>query len=242
VKDGYGLVRVVRRDGSVVSGILAQESASSLSLRDAADNLVTIPTAQVQTREVLPGSLMPAGLMAQLTRDEFVDLTAFLAALGDDPAFTVPRAAHARRWRTLAADDTAAARLRDGESAVATRGDTGLNWLTVYGTAGGALPLEDLPVHTTGGDAGYSFVRFDVVVEEAGTVALDLGTAAGLTLWLGDRELALAEARVSMDLAVGSHRFTLGIDRERRAEEPLMIFLDEEASTARATFAVENGE
>ncbi len=82
VKDGFALVRVVKQDGSVLTGLLAQETGSSLIVKDAAGVTTEIPRAQVRERSIIPGSLMPAGLMGQLDRDEFVDLVAYLSSLG----------------------------------------------------------------------------------------------------------------------------------------------------------------
>lgn len=84
LKDGYALVRVVRQDGSVMVGLLAGESTTELQLKDASGATNNIPLSQIRERSIIPGSLMPAGLMAQLERDEFLDLLAFLMSLGKE--------------------------------------------------------------------------------------------------------------------------------------------------------------
>ncbi len=85
LKDGYALVRVVTEDGGVMVGQLAGESTHALQLKDASGGAHTIPLSQVRERAIVPGSLMPAGLMGQLDRDEFLDLLAYLSSLGKEP-------------------------------------------------------------------------------------------------------------------------------------------------------------
>ena len=82
LKDGYALVQVTKKDGSIMVGLLAGETNSALLLKDASGTTNSIPLSQVASRAIIPGSLMPAGLVAQLERDEFLDLLAFLSSLG----------------------------------------------------------------------------------------------------------------------------------------------------------------
>ncbi|MBX2822287.1 MAG: c-type cytochrome [Rhodothermaceae bacterium] len=84
LKDGYALVQVTKKDGGIMVGLLAGETNSSLLMKDAAGNTNSIPLSQVESRSIIPGSLMPAGLVAQLERDEFLDLLAFLSSLGKE--------------------------------------------------------------------------------------------------------------------------------------------------------------
>ena len=231
VKDGYALVQVVRQDGRLVTGLLAGEAGAALLVRDAAGNVTSVPTAQVRQREVLPGSLMPAGLTATLDRDEFVDLVAFLSALGEEGAYRVPRARYVRRWRVLPATENTQTRQQAGIAFAAEASD--LPWTPAYSTVAGALPLDDLPIL---GDAGYSFVQFELDVQQAGTVVLALNESDGVSAWLGAQPLEPIQQQVTLDLPAGVHRFTLAIDRATRSETPLAIELLEEATTARAAF------
>ena len=74
VKDGYALTSITRTDGRVLRGTLIRDTGSAVLIRDASDAVVTVPNNLIEKQEILPGSLMPAGLMAALTRDEFIDL------------------------------------------------------------------------------------------------------------------------------------------------------------------------
>ncbi len=83
IKDAYATVMITEKDGSVHMGIAKGESASGVTLINAADQEVTIPSERIETTEAQPGSLMPEGIIASLTRDEFVDLVAYLSKLGE---------------------------------------------------------------------------------------------------------------------------------------------------------------
>ena len=81
VKEGYNTLVVLTDDGRVVTGIPVSRTDDELVLRDATDKLVRIPTAAID-EESAGTSLMPAGLIDALSRDEFADLVRYLSELG----------------------------------------------------------------------------------------------------------------------------------------------------------------
>ncbi len=234
VKDGYALVRIVMRDGSLQTGMLVQDAGDALIFCDAAGAVTRVPTSQIEKREVLPGSLMPAGLMAQLERDEFVDLVAFLSALGEEGAYRVPRRKYVRRWRLLSATEAAIAQLREGEPAFAATGPN-LSWVSAYSTVAGTLPLDEVP-EITDGDVRQSFVQFDIDVQQAGTVVLAFDEAEGLSAWAARQAAPIVASQVTLDLSAGIHRITLSINRTSRGEPQVQVELLEDVSTARVEF------
>ena len=234
VKDGYALVRVVRQDGRLVTGLLAGETGTALLVRDAAGNVTSVPTAQVRQREVLPGSLMPAGLTAQLDRDEFIDLVAFLSALGEEGAYRVPRTQYVRRWRVLSATEITQTQFQQTGVAFAAEASD-LPWTPAYSTVAGTLPLDEVPVLTRD-DAGYSFVQFDLDVQQAGVVVLGFNGSEGVSAWMGSQPVERIGQQMNLDLPAGMHRFTLALDRAAHGETSLAIELLEETTTARAAF------
>jgi putative heme-binding domain-containing protein len=81
VKEGYNTLVVQTSDGLVVTGIPVSRTDEELVLRDATDKQITIRVADID--EESPGtSLMPAGLVDALSRDELADLVRFLSELG----------------------------------------------------------------------------------------------------------------------------------------------------------------
>jgi putative heme-binding domain-containing protein len=81
VKEGYQTLVVLTDDGRVVTGIQVSRSDEELVLRDALDREVRVPTAEID-EESIGTSLMPAGLIDPLSREELADLVRYLAGLG----------------------------------------------------------------------------------------------------------------------------------------------------------------
>jgi putative heme-binding domain-containing protein len=83
INKSYQTVVVQRRDGTVVSGLLIHENEHHLTLLPnplLPHQVIAIEHGQVDQRDVSPQSTMPTGLLATLTRDEILDLLAFLTA------------------------------------------------------------------------------------------------------------------------------------------------------------------
>ncbi|MFO0811465.1 MAG: DUF6797 domain-containing protein [Gemmataceae bacterium] len=81
IRKGYEAVTVLRKDGTSVTGLVAEDRKDALVLRDPAQagKTVVIPRGAIDERSAAAHSLMPAGLANQLTdRQQFLDLAAFL--------------------------------------------------------------------------------------------------------------------------------------------------------------------
>ena len=81
VKEGFNTLVVLTDDGQVVTGIQVSRSDEELVLRDAIGKEVKIPTADID-EESAGTSLMPAGLIDGLSREELADLVRYLSELG----------------------------------------------------------------------------------------------------------------------------------------------------------------
>ncbi len=82
IVEGYRTTTVTTADGRSFSGILKEETADRLVLVDA-NGRYAVPRADVESRRVEPVSLMPEGLVNDLTPDRFADLIAYLETLRD---------------------------------------------------------------------------------------------------------------------------------------------------------------
>ena len=98
IKEGYHTVAVTTKDGAAISGTLVREGGGSIVVRDGTGKETELPDSKVQTKTVVPVSLMPPALTASLNRSEFVDLVAFLGSLGKDGKFKAPSNAYVRLW------------------------------------------------------------------------------------------------------------------------------------------------
>ncbi len=98
IKEGYHTTTLVTVDGLQFSGKLISETDRQVVLRDVDNREIIVDTADVEGRKINNTSLMPADLMKEIGRDEFVDLVAFLSALGKDGPYKVPATRFNRRW------------------------------------------------------------------------------------------------------------------------------------------------
>ncbi len=78
VGESYQLNVVTTKDGTVVSGMPEGETATALSIRTVTES-VSIPKGDIQSRQILEQSMMPAGLLEALTEKEIIDLLKFLS-------------------------------------------------------------------------------------------------------------------------------------------------------------------
>jgi putative heme-binding domain-containing protein len=217
VKENYHSKVILDKEGRLITGIPVRETSEAVTLRDAEDRLVTVAKSQID--EVKDGrSLMPDGLVDPLTRQELVDLVAFLSQLGKVGSdFVLTPRRLVRRWEALLATPQAANRLRRTSFDTAATDDPELTWKSVYSRVAGDLPLAELPVLSAAlrvapSGSPTSFVRFAVEVSTPGRVHLVVGAPQGLTLWVDGRPTPLAGRTTPLDLTTGLHRLTLAVD------------------------------
>ena len=72
---------IATRDGRVNVGLLVEESPREIVLRDATGRTVRVPIAEVEDRRRETRSLMPEGLLRDLTSRQAADLLDYLSAL-----------------------------------------------------------------------------------------------------------------------------------------------------------------
>ena len=85
ISDQYGSETITKKDGSVVIGRIGGETQTTLSVMTnpfAPDSLIEIPVREIKTREALPVSMMPPGLINSMNPDELADLVAYMMSGG----------------------------------------------------------------------------------------------------------------------------------------------------------------
>jgi putative heme-binding domain-containing protein len=237
VKENYHSKVILDQDGRLITGIPVRQTQEAVTLRDAEDRLVTVAKNQIE--EIKDGrSLMPDGLVDPLTREELVDLIAFLAQLGKvGGPLALPPQRYVRRWETLLATPQAVHRLRRTSFDTAATDDPELPWKSVYSRVAGDLPLADLPVLTAAlrvapGGSPTSFVRFGVEVSTPGRLHLVVDDPAGLLLWVDGRPTPLAGPTTPLELDRGLHRLTLAVDHAAHPPALRVELADAPASPA----------
>jgi putative heme-binding domain-containing protein len=78
---GYEPYLIRTKDGAILDGLIARETADAVYLFTADRNEKRVPRASIDLLQMGKTSIMPQGLDAQLTRDELRDLLAFLTSL-----------------------------------------------------------------------------------------------------------------------------------------------------------------
>ncbi|MDZ7690912.1 MAG: hypothetical protein U5K69_07205 [Balneolaceae bacterium] len=224
IKDGYELTRIVRSDGSEVRGYVVNETSSEVVLRDISGEEISIPVNQIDTREVVPGSLMPPGLTSGLERKEFIDLIGFLSKLGETGEFRVPNEKLVRRWRTLADNEEVIEQIDKTEMNFPVQNRTELSWQPAYSKVSGNLPVKELPLLKIEDGKEYSFVKFELEALSGGNVYLRFNSTDGITAWVGEDMLKKEdEAMFVAELTKGINEFTLAINRENQEGNAIQI-------------------
>ncbi|MCS7166229.1 MAG: HEAT repeat domain-containing protein [Gemmatales bacterium] len=218
VREGYACVTVATRDGKIYHGVLAHKTPKEIVIRDGASRqTLSIPMSAVEELADAP-SIMPQGLVDQMTRQEFLDLCRFLSELGKPGPFATPNVAVFRTWRHLQAPQLDLSQLT-GEDILRLSRDPAIPWAPVYSLVSGELPLSDL------GSAPLSLVQTRLDVGTPGQLMLVLNSTKGLTLWLDGQEIPLAE-QTRITVSPGLHTLTFRIDKRQRGDLGLRVILE----------------
>jgi putative membrane-bound dehydrogenase-like protein len=81
VSPRYQTTLVATADGKVFQGMIIYEAVDSLILQTGTDTTVRIAASQITERRLTPNSIMPAGLLDELSDGEIADLLAYLKTL-----------------------------------------------------------------------------------------------------------------------------------------------------------------
>ena len=80
VADGYEFWTVARKSGGGLSGVITDETPTSITLRNQIET-ITIPRTDIETITASTVSAMPTGLEVQIDEQQMTDLLAFLKHL-----------------------------------------------------------------------------------------------------------------------------------------------------------------
>ena len=230
IKEGYHSLLVETRDNQVLFGMLEREDDSRLFLRNVANQSVTVAKADVRKR-TQANSLMPAGLIDQLERQDQIDLFSFMSRLGKAGAFDASKGNVARVWRLRAANH------RDqqfGDDRIADGGINRRRWLAVNSLVDGRLTDAMLKKGTNAGQwvgviGVYAGTEFEVA--QAGEVTLQLEGIDGAKVWI-DGEVVDTASEIKTRLVAGKHSLVLRFD-------PKALPKAVKASTSQGTFLVD---
>src|SRR5690606_16584361 len=78
IREGFGAYMAKLRNGQTLMGMLVEQDAGSVVLKDMAGTRHTARTTEVEKLEAVPQSLMPEGLLSGLDEQALRDLFAYL--------------------------------------------------------------------------------------------------------------------------------------------------------------------
>ena len=78
IQDDYKMVVITTRDGRTYVGNIAKETERQLTLRIVGQDAVAINKSEIQTRETTPVSMMPSGLLDNLSDKEITELIGYM--------------------------------------------------------------------------------------------------------------------------------------------------------------------
>jgi putative membrane-bound dehydrogenase-like protein len=85
VREGYNQVQIETKDDDFIAGLFKGETGDDITLLDANNQLRRLPKTRIVSRQNSQLSIMPEGLQAALTLQEFADLIAYLESLKSQP-------------------------------------------------------------------------------------------------------------------------------------------------------------
>ena len=191
IKEGYATAMIQMKDGASHTGFLTREDDKEILLTDAVGNARTLPKAGVSKKEIIPVSLMPAGLTQSLRRDELTDLVRFLSELGKEGDFKVQEDGTLRQWW--------------GHRDASLQAPTAL-----IAMVSGKIPTSEIPViEWQGKRTRVADTTFEVINDGEVIVEITDGTEAR---WeIDGKEVFPKQGSMSVSLKKGNHVLRLSL-------------------------------
>ncbi len=217
IKEGYASVNIDTKDGQSFTGTLARETPDEVVLRNSQGEEVSVAKKNIETRQNGTISLMPSGLLDNLSEPERLDLIAFLSHLGKPGEFDASKGGVARRWRIYPITHT------DQQNGIADRvwkkPLTDKMWQSAFTLVNGKL-TKALMTEASKRDRWVSLLEVvaaaDLQVAQAGRVKFNLDASAG-ELWV-DAQRVSGPGEATAELSAGTHRVLIRIDPKKIPE------------------------
>lgn len=210
IKEGYHMAMISTKGGQVFSGSVVKDTPTEVVIRDAANQLQSVPKAQVASQQMSPVSMMPAGLTASLREDEFVDLVRFLSELGREGDYKISPKRLVRTWRVMGPMEQAATdHVRHVGLHALNEDSFPLPWQPLTSLVSGDLPMDELTVAQRMYPWHPRIAQFQLKLDAAGKVKLGFSAVSGLVLVVGEKVLQELSPELELDLAAGTTKLTV---------------------------------
>ncbi|HVS34197.1 MAG TPA: PVC-type heme-binding CxxCH protein [Gemmataceae bacterium] len=216
IADQYLQWKIDKTDGLSISGLIVEETPTSITLRDANAKDTKIDKKDIDTRTKLPTSIMPENIAAYMTEDELADVVEYLATL-KTPVLGMD-------WWHIAGpfdngvDDAGLDKVFPPETAIdlksAYDGKSGkVAWRIVKPDNQGYVDLRRFFAPESDEIVSYVYRDVDSPADQDATIAL--GTDDGAKLWVNDKLVFTTRAHLA---AVPDHdtvkvRLQKGVNR-----------------------------
>lgn len=214
VKENFHAMTVETSAGKLLSGVLVSKSKKEIVLRTAEDKLITIPGGDVE-ETVQAASLMPLGLVDELTAAELTDLVRFLSELGKPGPYGPSRELIARKWHLRGPYTASAAQPVTKELALGRIKTDDGSWRPSLTTFDGWVYLREFALKP---EVPILFGTTTIVVQNPGKfrLALEPTSKAGIVRLDGDllkpTQQTGREQLFDVQLSKGAHRLLVRID------------------------------
>jgi hypothetical protein len=229
VADQFAQWNVVTAAGVTVGGLLVEETANHVTLRDANGKDTRFGRKDVVEKEKSPTSLMPSDIAQTLTENELTDMVEYLTTL-KTPALSLPR------WHVVGpfAGDDALDRAfgpEKGYAAGATyQGATGpIGWQLARPDSQGYVDLQTYHHADKAASAAYIAGAVESPIDQPGRVLLR--TTGGAKLWVNGelihasrkrKPVAAVEDTIAINLRTGRNDILL---KTEGGQGPAGVFL-----------------
>ena len=215
IKEGFHSVTVLTAGGMVVSGIEVEGTDSELILRNAKNELVRIPRADVL--ETKAGkSLMPTGVIDRLPMGEQIDLISFLSRLGKPGDFDASRGGVSRVYEVFAGTH----RVEQQGAERIVRGEVQDGWTPLLARVNGDVSAERLremtrqPVNIA---LVHVYLRTRINVANSGEVTLEVAGPDTPAVWI-DAAPVEGKGTFKSNLDAGEHTVLVRLDARELPE------------------------
>ncbi|WP_161604627.1 PVC-type heme-binding CxxCH protein [Roseiconus nitratireducens] len=228
IKENYHSVVVLTESGQVFSGIESGSTDTEIVLRDASNQLVRIPEADVL--EVKQGqSLMPAALLDRISQQDQLDLIRFLTQLGKPGPYDASRQNVARVLEVLAGTH----RIEQQGNQAIISGERTEGWKPLQARVSGKIDRETLR-QLTAQPRNIALVNLYLRTKiQAGSetqATFDVDNLQRGTLWIDGKEVGSIGEPVPVP--AGEHTLLLQIDA-RDLPESIAIRSDDVTFTSK---------
>ncbi|WP_442509969.1 PVC-type heme-binding CxxCH protein [Novipirellula sp. SH528] len=211
LKEGYTTTQFLTDEGRVISGIVLTKNDKTIQVRLADGTVTSVLVDSIEDES--PGkSLMPEGLLDNVTQAELADLVAFLSALGRVPEFTVSTDPMLRSVETLIYSNQSNHLINRTSTDAVASGDAVMQWRPLTSRVDGTFTIEEMDAfkqHRT--TPPTSFIRFRIKVLADTDANLDLPSEI-TEAWVDGKPFPATSLRTEA-LEKGEHTIVLAIDR-----------------------------